>query len=78
MGRALLATGRPIVYSTNWLGYDSSTTFKFGDLGLNNTNGYNVLDLWVGKVVGTYDPSATYNAQVNATGVHFIKAVALQ
>lgn len=23
MGRVLLATGRPIVYSTNWLGYDS-------------------------------------------------------
>uniref|UniRef100_A0A914EHL4 Alpha-galactosidase n=1 Tax=Acrobeloides nanus TaxID=290746 RepID=A0A914EHL4_9BILA len=55
-----------------------STSFVLSDLNLTNPHGYNIMDLWAGKVVGTYKPSDTYSAMVNATGVHFIKAITLQ
>uniref|UniRef100_A0A914EA26 alpha-galactosidase n=1 Tax=Acrobeloides nanus TaxID=290746 RepID=A0A914EA26_9BILA len=55
-----------------------STSFVLSDLNLTNPHGYNIMDLWAGQVVGSYKPSDTYSAVVNATGVHFIKAITLQ
>uniref|UniRef100_A0A914BY81 Alpha-galactosidase n=1 Tax=Acrobeloides nanus TaxID=290746 RepID=A0A914BY81_9BILA len=49
-------------------------TFTLTELGLIHHSGYNILELWDGKNMGTFKSEGTYSAKVPPTGVHFFKA----
>lgn len=43
-------------------------------IGLNNSGGYLVQDLWSGELKGLLKPNDFYSVDVNPTGIDFFKA----
>ena len=55
----------------------SKVSVELSSLALNNTNGYNITEVFDGTYMGTYKPSSQFSTLVNPNGVFFGIAVAL-
>ena len=61
---------------TNISGGPSKVSVKLMDLGMHTASSYNFTEVFEGRHIGVYKPWYTFNAEVNPTGVLFIKATA--
>ncbi|KAH7706860.1 Melibiase family protein, partial [Aphelenchoides avenae] len=52
----------------------AETEFKLSDVGLEHIEGYDLQDLWSGKMLGHYLPNEVYHAKLRPTSVDFFKA----
>lgn len=65
---------RLICFSFKFDHYFQNVRFMLSKIGLNNSGGYLVQDLWSGELKGLLKPNDFYSVDVNPTGIDFFKA----
>ena len=62
-----------IIY-TKQSGYPVHVSVRLGDIGLANTQGYSVTEVFEGQSMGHYSPTSNFTTYVNPSGIFMVRA----